>query len=76
MVSARLGERRLSVKDLERGTGMAYPSAYAIYAGQTKAISFEALDKLCKFFGCQPDYLFPWTPDEDSGQAAGAGGEG
>lgn len=49
-VSRLLGERRLSIKDLERGTGVSYNTLYDWYAGRIRRFDADVLDKLCRFF--------------------------
>jgi putative transcriptional regulator len=72
-VSRLLGERRESVADLARATGLSYPAAYAIYKGEVRQIGLPTLEKLCRHFGVGPGEILEWRPDGADG-ADGAEG--
>ena len=65
-VSRLLGERRESVADLARATGIAYSTAYALYRGTVTRIELETLDRLCRYFDVTPAEVFEYTPDESA----------
>ncbi len=48
-LSAICGERRLSVKDIERGAGISYGSAFKWYHDKASNYDREVLDKLCAY---------------------------
>jgi putative transcriptional regulator len=63
-VSRLLGERRLSVKDLERGTGVSYSTLYNWYAGRVTRFDADVLDKLCQFFDVTVADILEHRPGE------------
>ena len=62
-ISTILGERRESISDFARNTGISYPTAHDLYHAKSKAISFELMNKICNYLQVGPSELFPWTPD-------------
>jgi DNA-binding Xre family transcriptional regulator len=64
-ISRLLGERRESIKDLSRGTGISYPACHDLYHAKTKQISFELLDKLIQYFGVPMEEIFEYVPPEN-----------
>jgi putative transcriptional regulator len=64
-VSELLGRRRESIADLARATGISYPACHALYHGSSKSISFDVMEKLCAYFGCQPGELFVYVPEPE-----------
>lgn len=51
-VSALLGERKKRVSDVARDTGISRTTLTRLYYGDSRAISFETLGKLCDYFHC------------------------
>ena len=72
-VSRLLGERRQSVADLARATGIAYSTAYALYRGEVKRIDFETLDRLCRYFGVSTGEIFEYVPNAEVADTQKAG---
>ena len=64
-ISALLGERRESITDLARGAGISYSAAFALYHGKGNGITWEVLEKLCRYFKASPCELFPYQPDKE-----------
>lgn len=62
-ISTLLGARRENISEFARNIGISYTTAHALYNGQTKAISFELLSKLCYYFKLGPSEIFPYKPD-------------
>ena len=60
---AILGERRMSMKALERASGVSYPQIHRIYHGKSTAISFGVLSGFCQALDCQPGDLLEYVPD-------------
>ncbi|MDP8909298.1 MAG: helix-turn-helix transcriptional regulator [Chloroflexota bacterium] len=50
-LSRLLGERRMSISELERRTGVPYTSLHALYHGTSKRVDLATLDKLCRALG-------------------------
>ena len=71
-VSRLLGERRQSVMDLSRDTGIAYTTAHDLYRGKVKRIDLATLDRLCKHFGVTPCELFEYVAEEAEGKVEAA----
>jgi putative transcriptional regulator len=65
-ISEILGRRRESITDLSRGTGISYATCHALYHGTSKMINFETLDRLCRYFDCQPGDLYAYLPQGEA----------
>lgn len=63
-ISTLLGERRESIKDLERGAKINYKTCFELYHAKHQQISFDVLNRLCRYFKATPNDLFPYIPDE------------
>src|SRR5256885_6846594 len=63
-ISTILGERRESIREFSRNSGIAYPTCHDLYHAKTKQITWDLLDRLCKYFGVGPWELFPYTPEK------------
>jgi putative transcriptional regulator len=46
-VSRAMGERRLTIAEVARRTGLAYSTVHDLYHGRAKRIEFATLDKVC-----------------------------
>jgi putative transcriptional regulator len=62
-LSRLLGERRMSVMELKRQTGLSYGTVYNLYAGKSNRIDFETLDKLCSALDVQAGDILEYVPD-------------
>jgi len=47
-LSRLLGERRMSVRELQRRTGLSYTTLHALYHATSTRVDLETLDRLCK----------------------------
>lgn len=61
-----LAERRLTVADLHRETGISRTLLYLMYNDELSRVDLDSLDKLCAFFDCQVSDLLVYS----SGQQA------
>ncbi|NWJ94587.1 MAG: helix-turn-helix transcriptional regulator [Chloroflexi bacterium] len=61
-ISTLLGERRQSITDFSRRSGISYTTCYDLYHAKTKQITFDLLDRLCAYFEVEPWELFPYVP--------------
>ncbi|MCX6022661.1 MAG: helix-turn-helix transcriptional regulator [Chloroflexi bacterium] len=61
-VSRLLGDRRESVADLSRATGISYSTAYDLYRGVVTRIDFKTLDRLCEHFEVTPGEILEFAP--------------
>jgi putative transcriptional regulator len=50
-LSRILGERRMSIAELERQTGVPYTSLFELYHGRAKRVDLKTLDKICSVLG-------------------------
>jgi putative transcriptional regulator len=62
-LSRLMGERRLSIADVSRGTGLAYSAVHELYHDKTKRYDRETLNKLCTFFRVPVGAVIEWEPD-------------
>lgn len=51
-------------EEVERCTGIRRPTLSAIENNKAVTISLTAIDKLCKYFDCQPCDLFTYIKDK------------
>lgn len=56
--SAILGARRIKISDISRETGISRTTLTDLYYDKGKAISFDVLDKVCRYLDVQPGDLF------------------
>lgn len=64
-----LGERRMSVRELQRQTGLSYVTVYNLYAGKSERVDFNTLDQICRALGIQPGDILEHAPDEEASDA-------
>ncbi|MGQ9628073.1 MAG: helix-turn-helix domain-containing protein [Anaerolineae bacterium] len=65
-----MGRKRMKITDLRDKAGVAYGTAYALFAGKAKGIQFDTLAKLCRALDCQVGELFEFVPNgKESGDA-------
>lgn len=65
-LSKWLGEKRIKISDISRETGISRMTLTSIYNERNKAISFDVLEKLCKFFKCSiGDLLYISNENEE-----------
>lgn len=72
-LSAVLGERRISVKELERMTGVSYPSLLALYHERSEAITFNVMVSICIALKLGVGDLFYVAEDDYSKEQKGNG---
>lgn len=58
-----LGDRRESIREMARQTGLSYPAAYRLTAGKTQGVDFATLNVLCKHFDVTPCEILEYVPD-------------
>jgi putative transcriptional regulator len=61
-LSRLLGERRESVAELARESGVSYSAAYHLWKGDTTRIDFDTLNKLCQHFGVTACEILEYVP--------------
>ena len=55
----------LTTEELSEKIGVAQSTISNLVNNRTTRISFETLDKLCKFFKCTPNDILLFTPDSE-----------
>lgn len=63
-LSKIMGEKRISMVDLEKETGITRKTISKLYHEKTKMFDEEVLDKLCKFFKCPLSDLLEYIETE------------
>lgn len=58
-----MGERKVRIADVARATGLHRNTLTLLYRESATRVDFEAIDKLCEYFKCQPQDLFQWQPN-------------
>ena len=61
-LSALMGERRISQRELQRRTGLSYTTINELYHDRAKRLDFETLDKLCRALDCQVSDRLEYRP--------------
>lgn len=64
-LSRILGERRMSIADLARESGVAYTSLFELYHGRAKRVDLKTLNSICKALGVQPGDILEYQPDPE-----------
>jgi putative transcriptional regulator len=59
-----LGERKLKVSDVERGTGLHRHKIAALYNETVKKVDIETIDKVCEYLSCTVGELFERVSDD------------
>lgn len=62
-LSRILGERRMSVRELQRRTGLSYVTVYNLYSGKSERVDFNTLDQICRALDIQPGDILEHAPD-------------
>lgn len=65
-LSRMLGERKLKVSDVERGTGLHRHKIAALYNETAKKVDIETIDKVCEYLGCSVGELFERVSDDSA----------
>ena len=61
-----LAEKRLSVADVVRATGMSKSTLHKLYNDESSRIDFETIDKLCEFLEVNVGDLFEYKPNKQA----------
>lgn len=70
-LSAIMGEKRLKMTDVVRGTGLGRTTVWNLYHDRATRIGFDVLAKLCRFLDCQPGDLLVYVRDDDKQEPTG-----
>jgi putative transcriptional regulator len=62
-LSRLMGERKLKIADVARGTGLHRNTITLLYDETANRIELDAVDKLCKFLEVSVSELLEFVPD-------------
>ena len=62
-LSEIMGRHRLKISDVAKRAELARNTVTDLYHCQSKLLSLETLDKLCKALSCQPGDLFEYEEE-------------
>ena len=62
-LSRLMGERRVTMQDVVRGTGLARQTVTDLYHDKSARIDLATLNRLCEFFDVGPEQIFERVPD-------------
>lgn len=65
-LSRLLGERRMSIAELQRQTGLSYVTLHGLYSDKTTRVDFETLNRICKALDVQPGDILEYAPDQEA----------
>lgn len=69
-LSRLLGERRMSVAELQRQTGLSYVTLHSLYRDKSTRVDFETLDRICRVLGVQPGDILEYQPNRGGDEGA------
>jgi putative transcriptional regulator len=61
-LSRLMGDRRLSIQDVARATGLSYTTVFQLYHDRSTRYDRDTLDRLCTYFGVGIEQILEWTP--------------
>lgn len=60
-----MAEKKIrSINKLAKETEIGTPALYRLYDGSNVRIDYSTLDKLCRYFQCQPGDILVWEEGE------------
>ncbi len=62
-LSRLLGDRKMSVSELKRRTGLSYVTLQNLYHEKTRGVTFYTIDKICKSLECNTGDLFEYVEE-------------
>ena len=65
-LSRLLGDRRMSIAELQRQTGLSYVTLHNLYSDKSRRVDFETLNKICRALSVQPGDILEYTADRGS----------
>ena len=65
-LSRILGERRMSIAELQRRTGLSYVTLHHLYSDRSERVDFKTLDRICGALDVQPGDILEYRPDPPS----------
>jgi putative transcriptional regulator len=67
-LSRILGERRMSIAELARLSGVQYTSLFELYHGRAKRVDLKTLNSICRALGVQPGDILEYAPDAETAE--------
>jgi putative transcriptional regulator len=61
-LSRILGEKKLKIADVVRGSGLSRKAVNSLYQGDSLRVDFETLDKLCAYLACNVGDIVEYVP--------------
>lgn len=62
-LSRLLGERRMSISELQRRTGLSYVTLHNLYSDKSHRVDFKTLDSICRALEVQPGDLLEYAAE-------------
>ena len=63
-LSKLMGEKRYSIVEVSRKTGLTTSTISNLYNDKVKRLDFDTLEKLCKLLNCNTQDIIEYIPDE------------
>ncbi len=63
-LSTILGEKRLKVADVQRGTGLTRDTLRKLYYDQSRRVDYEVLEKIMQYLDCGLEDLLVYIKEE------------
>lgn len=63
-LSRLMGERKLKIVDVARATELHRNTITLLYREEATRVDLDAIDRLCRFFGCGVADLLEFVPDD------------
>jgi putative transcriptional regulator len=63
-----LAQKRVSIRQLSKMTGVTYTTVWAMVQGQRRSIQLDVLDAVCEVLGIQPGDIYRREPSQPSDQ--------
>ncbi len=62
-LSRLLGDRRMSISELQRQTGLSYVTLHSLYQNKSTRVDFETLNKICRALAVQPGDILEYAAE-------------
>ena len=62
-LSRLMGEKKLKIVDVARATGLHRKMITLLYREEAVRVELDAIDRLCKLFGCSVGEMLEYLPD-------------
>lgn len=63
-LSRLMGERKMKIVDVARATELHRNTITLLYKEEASRVDLDAMNRLCRLFGCTVGELFEYVPDE------------